>query len=326
MKNVTKRVHLKIEAIDASTEKKHLLLKQFTPVIICAFLFIFFIQTTHLFIQYFINPFSTEQIQIVLYPSNILVGFFLYFVTAVDYALVVGRMQVVNSGFKARIVMNIFTCVGCYVGVSLVLFLWGFAKEVYWILVPLLIFAGAIMLKLAYEGKDYLVFDNPIAKKIGNGTTKLLTILYFPTRLLTAWVPELATPNVQRMHITELAKWSFLLPFIIGLDDFIGYMGAMTIYNVYSLLFGIYIADIVIDLIIFISPKFTKKLVESPMLSLLAAYAFLYLAFKSFSESYDHIIHHLKVSSSLTLIVVGIALIVVMVIDYWKMKSFSSTA
>lgn len=267
---------------------------QFFPVIVCLVLFIIFIVLTNFFIGTLINPFSAQKVQLKLELIDIAVGFFLYFVTAVDYALIVGRMQIANPGLKQRFSMNVFTCLGCFVGVSLVLFLWGFAKEIVILIIPLLFFAGSVMVKLAYEGHKYFAYAPEIPQVFRKGTMFFLKI-YYLTRFFTFWMPELGTPTVKKMTLLKLSLWSFFLPFIIGIDDLVGYMGAMTIYNAYGLLFGIYLADIVIDILIFMSPSFTKKLVENSKLSLLAAYAFLYLAYKSFSESYHLLVEKVKV-------------------------------
>jgi hypothetical protein len=257
---------------------------QLFPVFVCITLFIAFIGISYLFIEFLINPFSTEKIQIVLHPFDTFVGFFLYFVTAIDYAMIVGRMQISNPGTKARFVMNVGTCVGCFFGVSLVLFLWGFAKEIAWLIIPILFFAGSVMVKLAFQGTEYFKGRKEIPAIIRTVTVQLLDFAHYVTTIFTFWIPELASPKVKRMSMVHLASWSLFLPFIIGLDDLVGYMGAMTIYNVFSLLFGIYLADILIDILIFVSPSFTKKMVENSYLSLLAAFAFIYLAYKSYSE------------------------------------------
>jgi len=248
-------------------------------------LFILFATTSIFFITHLINPFSSEKIAIQLHPIDVFVGFFLYFVTAVDYALIVGRMQIANPGGKARFVMNVCTCVGCFAGVSLVLFLWGFAKEIDWFIIVLLIFAGSVMIKLAYESLDYFAEAKSIWKPLRQVTVGGVTFLHNLTQGLTFWIPELGSPKVQKMSLLKLASWSFLLPFIIGLDDFVGYMGAMTIFNVFSLLIGIFFADVFIDVLIFTSPQITKRIVESAVLSFLASFAFLYLMYKSYSEA-----------------------------------------
>lgn len=249
---------------------------------------------------------------------DVAVGFFLYFVTAIDYALIVGRMQNANPGFKQRFVMNVFTCLGCFVGVSLVLFLWGFAKEITLLVIPLLIFAGSVMIKLGYEGHEYFINSKVIPTFLRNTTILVLKLLYYLTKIFTFWMPELSSPSVKKMSLKNLAKWSFLLPFIIGVDDLIGYMGAMTIYNAYGLLFGIYLADIVIDLLIFISPKFTKKMVENAVLSLLATYAFIYLAYKSFSESYLLLVDKVHLSNHTIVIMSVTFVLLVLGADFGK--------
>jgi hypothetical protein len=286
------------------------LLNQLLPVSVCAVLFTLFMLSSWFFITHLVNPFSTEKILIEFHLVDFLVGFFLYFVTAVDYALIVGRMQVVNTGAKARFIMNVNTCVGCFVGVSIVLFLWGFAKEVSWLIIPLLIFAGSVMVKLAYEGIEYFEEQQEIPAWFRQAVAKILTILHFFTSIFTFWIPELGSPKVKKMRSLDLAKWAFFLPFIIGLDDLVGYMGAMTIYNVFSLLFGIYLADIMIDILIFISPALTKKLVENAVLSFLAAVAFIYLAYKSYSEAGALLHEHYHLTEVQLVAVLGALLVV----------------
>lgn len=297
------------------------IVNQLFPVVVCVFLYFVFISVSWLFIQFGINPFSTEKIRIELHLLDAGVGFFLYFVTAVDYALIVGRMQVANPSSQSRFVMNVFTCLGCFVGVSIVLFLWGYAKEVAWLIIPILIFAGGVMIKLAYEGKEYYEHSKSIPFIFRRFLCRILDSLHSVSQVLTFWIPELGSPKVKIMKLDSLATWSFLLPFIIGLDDLVGYMGAMTIYNVFSLLVGIYFADILIDILIFLSPALTKKIVQSSILSVLAAVAFLYLAYKSIHEAL--FLTHEAYGVSITLmmeIVLGL-LILGSILSYKKNRS-----
>lgn len=298
-----------------TTTKRGKLLNQLLPVIICVLFYIFFIVTSKFFITDLINPHLTEKVLLKFSSVDVFVGFFLYFVTAIDYALIIGRMQVTNPGSKARVVMNIATVVGCFVGVSLVLFLWGFAKEVFWLITPVLIFAGSVMIKLAYEGLEYFENSNQIPKLFSKITVILVTTLHYLTRVFTFWMPEMSKPDVKPMKTVELAKWSFFLPFLIGLDDLIGYMGAMTIYNVFGLLIGIYFADIFIDILIFVSPKLTKKIVESALLSFIATFAFLFLAYKSFSEALHILTEKFLISDKNILIDILLFFVIIIVAD-----------
>jgi len=270
---------------DNTNTPKGKFLNQLLPVTLSFIFYIFFIISSKYFLEHLINPTLTDKVSLEFRWIDTAVGFFLYFVTAIDYALVIGRMQVSNPGSKARVVMNVATVIGCYIGVTLVLFLWGFAKEITWLIIPILIFAGSVMIKLAYEGIDYFINSPKIPKFISHFTSLLVNTLYYITRIFTFWMPEISKPSVKPMTMNKLAIWSFILPFIIGLDDLIGYMGAMTIYNVFGLLIGIYFADILIDILIFVSPKLTKKVVESVALAFIATFAFLFLAYKSITEA-----------------------------------------
>ncbi len=291
------------------------LLNQLLPIVICTVFYIFFVWSSHYFIAEIINPTLVEKISPEFHWTDVLVGFFLYFVTAIDYALIVGRMQNSNPGSRARVIMNIATVMGCYVGVTLVLFLWGFAKEITWLIIPILIFAGSVMIKLAFEGIDYFKDSKKIPKFFSKATIIVVDALHYLTRAFTFWMPEISKPSVKPMKTVDLIKWSFLLPFIIGLDDLIGYMGAMTIYNVFGLLIGIYFADVFIDILIFVSPKFTKKVVESAILSIIATFAFLFLAYKSFSEALGLVHEKFLVSKESIFIDILIFFLVVILFD-----------
>lgn len=289
------------------------LLNQLFPVVTCLILFVVFIVTSYFFISSFINPFSVEKVVMELRPTDIIVGFFLYFVTAIDYALIVGRMQVINNDAKSRFAMNIGTCLGCYFGVTIVLFLWGFAKEIPIFIIPLLFFAASVMVKLAYEGHEYFIRDEKIPGFVRFFLFNLLKLLFIPAKILTFWMPDLGSPKTEKLSFWKLLKWSLILPFIIGIDDLVGYMGAMTIYNVYGLLFGIYLADIIIDILIFVSPGITKKLVENSILSIFAALAFLYLGYKSFTESLELLIRAYNFSQN-SVFIYGIGIIVFIIL------------
>ena len=97
-------------------------------------------------------------------------------------------------------------------------------------------------------------------------------------------------------------------------------MGAMTIYNAFGLVVGIYIADILIDILIFVSPDFTKKMVENAVLSLVAAWAFLYLGYKSYSEVSILIVESLKVEEWELLIGVVFFVLSVVIYDWIKIR------
>lgn len=307
--------------LDTNKTKKGKLLNQLLPISICTIFYIFFIWSSHLYITHFINPNLVNKITAEFHWLDVLVGFFLYFVTAVDYALVVGRMQISNPGSKARVIMNIATVLGCYVGVTLVLFIWGYAKEITGLIVPILIFAGSVMIKLAFEGIDYFKDAENIPNFFSKPLIVFTTILYFLSRIFTFWMPEISKPTVKPLKTSQLIKWSFFLPFIIGLDDLIGYMGAMTIYNVFGLLIGIYFADVFIDVLIFISPKFTKKIVESATLSVLATLAFLFLAYKSYSEALSLLHEKFLFTHTNLLLDIGVFIVIVLIFDFVTAKT-----
>src|SRR6185369_9106622 len=90
------------------------LINQLFPAVVCLILFVIFVGSNYFFITNIINPLSSQKIVFELGLVDVVVGFFLYFVTAVDYALIIGRMSIQNSDSRSRLTMNIFTCVGCF--------------------------------------------------------------------------------------------------------------------------------------------------------------------------------------------------------------------
>jgi len=162
---------------------KGLLLNQLLPISISLLFYVFFIASTHYFLKDIINPNLAKKVSLNFRLVDVIVGAFLYFVTAIDYALIIGRMQVSNPGSKARVIMNISTVIGCYIGVTIVLFVWGFAREITWLIIPILIFAGSVMIKLAYEGLDYFVNSKKIPSIFSNIVKLAVNIFYFLTRV-----------------------------------------------------------------------------------------------------------------------------------------------
>ena len=197
-------------------------------------------------------------------------GVFIYLKTAVDYALFVGNLMSQNPGTKNRLLMNVGTQVGCFVGVTLILVLWAFFKELRWLMAGLLVLAAAVLFGLGDNSQDH--FEG------------LPTWLKRPLE----WFFQVTRPLVERLTFfmpdgeldpKPLFPWplflvSMIIPFALGADDLAGYLALLTPGDAFGLLVGIYLGDALIDMALFLKPSWTVRVVTNPWVSYLGAWFF----------------------------------------------------
>ena len=209
---------------------------------------------------------------------QIFLGMFIYLKTAVDYAIFVGMMMEKNAGMYKRIAMNAGTSVGCYIGVSLILVLWYFFKEINWLMFILLIISGAVLLSLGDASQEHFGKINKMLKR----PIELFFNFVRPVvKALTFFMPE-GNFKPKKMRVWQLFLFSGLLPFLLGADDLAGYMALMNPINVFSLLIGIYFADAIIDILLFCNRNLTIKIVKNKWIIYIGTIFFIVLAFISF--------------------------------------------
>jgi hypothetical protein len=92
-----------------------------------------------------------------------------------------------------------------------------------------------------------------------------------------------------------LLAMSFTVPFILGLDDFAGYVPLFSIVNVFGFSIGAMLAHMVLNISLYISPNRTIAAVKNPVLSLLGSIAFVGLAVWGFIEAFGLLFLHRSV-------------------------------
>jgi len=70
---------------------------------------------------------------------------------------------------------------------------------------------------------------------------------------------------------------SLTIPFILGLDDFAGYVPIFNIVNVFGFSIGVLFGHMVLNIFLFISPQRTIKVVKNPLVSFFGSIAFILL-------------------------------------------------
>lgn len=244
-----------------------------------------------------LNLFPTsEHISLELRKRDILVGLTIYLKTSVDFAIFIGNLMKSNPGWKKRISIELGTAVGNAAGTLVVLTIWNFAREVVWLMAIMIFLAGLVLLRMAEESlEEFTQSETRITKiHVHKLNTYLKRLNQFFSPLLKRLVPHVGITNMKTLSFWNLFIFSFTIPFILGLDDFAGYIPLFSIINVYGFAIGVFLGHMVLNLALFLSPKKTVHVVQLPFILLVGGLAFIAIAAWGFYEVY-----HLLLSSLL---------------------------
>ena len=89
-----------------------------------------------------------------------------------------------------------------------------------------------------------------------------------------------------------LFSFSFTVPFVLGLDDFAGYVPLFNVVNVFGFAIGVFAGHMVLNALLFISPDRTIKAVKNPLIAFLGSIAFVLLAVWGLVEVYKILFVH----------------------------------
>lgn len=252
--------------------------KQLLPISISLGLFIIFSLISYILLKgldgmhIFHESLSTNFIWV-----QIGLGIFIYLKTAVDYALFVGMLIEKNEGLNKRIAMNVGTSLGCFVGVTAIVILWSFFREIHWLMFILLILAACVLFGLGDGSQEHF-------EEVDYRLRKPLEIFFKITRpvveFLTFFMPD-SEMKAKTFDTKKLFIISAIIPFALGADDLAGYMTLLTPMNVLSLLIGIYFGDAIIDIALFWNRDFTVKIVKNKWVSYFGALFFVGLGIMS---------------------------------------------
>lgn len=234
---------------------------------------------------YFLNQFPTsEKISLSLHWADILVGGTIYLKTSVDFAIFMGRLMNTNPGWKNRVAIEIGTALGNALGTIAVLILWTFFKEVHWLLAIMIFLAALVLFELAYAGLEHFE-DWEKANGLKSGLYGILnsvlsTIVRITKPVTSKILPDLGAKlkGGSALPWKKLLLFSFTIPFILGLDDFAGYVPLFNVVNVLGFSVGVMAAHTLLNIALFINPEKTTELVRNAWVSFLGTLAFVGLA------------------------------------------------
>ncbi len=262
---------------------------QVLPLLLTGIVFLFMWFLYHMEIL-LLNQFivSREAIVPVLRWTDVFLGVTIYLKTSIDFAIFIGRLMNKYEGWKNRIMIEIGTALGNALGTGAILLVWDLFREVRFLMALMISIAALVLLRLAEEGLDHVKdVEGRYSFSLFGFVEKFEAILQKTNRtvapVLNKLVPSFATKENAKGY-KALFYLSFSVPFILGLDDFAGYIPLFNIVNVYGFGVGVFLGHMILNIFLFLSPRRTIKAVKNPVISFIGSLVFVALAIWGFVE------------------------------------------
>ena len=268
-----------LAAVDRSTW-----LSQTVPIALTVVVLGVLITLLHLSITVFNRiPFS---IPIVLHirSFDILVGATIYLKTSIDFAIFMGRLMSTYPGWKNRVAIEVGTAAGNAIGTILIIGLWVVFKNIHLLLGLMVLIAALVLFELAQSSLVHFrswMHGKPLKKISYVFLDRFLTAINTLTKpVLSKIMPDLGEKLLGKEHLSwkKLLEFATTVPFILGLDDFAGYVPLFTIVNVYGFAIGVIGAHTLLNICLFLSPNRTIEAVKNEYISFAGTVAFIGLA------------------------------------------------
>lgn len=232
---------------------------------------------------------NNEKIILEIKPQDVLVGLTIYLKTSIDFAIFIGNLMKSNPGWKKRIAIEIGTASGNALGTIVILFIWNFFREVPILMAIMIFIASLVLLKMAEESFEELNHGSEkIPSFLGQQLQILIKILHIPNQIfrpiLRLISPSASLTNMKTLPWRRLLLFSATIPFILGLDDFAGYIPLFNIINVYGFAIGVFLGHMLLNVALFISPRRTVEAVKNSWVLIIGGLAFVFIAGWGFYE------------------------------------------
>lgn len=234
---------------------------------------------------------GTERIIPVLRWQDIVIGLTIYLKTAIDFAIFIGRLMSEYPGWKNRIMIEIGTALGNIAGTIAILILWDTFREIKWLMAIMIVIAGLVLLRMAEEGLEHVKdetgnYKGPLGKIAHPIEIVLQKCNHFFAPLLNKIIPSTKVSKNKKASYGALLLLSISVPFILGLDDFAGYIPLFNVVNVFGFATGVFLGHMLLNIALFLSPRLTIKAVKNPIISFFGSIAFIIIAAWGFIEAW----------------------------------------
>jgi hypothetical protein len=266
-------------------------LAQFVPLLLTVVILAILLAVLHASLFIFNQIPGTIPILMVIRPQDVVIGATIYLKTEIDFAILIGRLMDLYPGWRNRVALEVGSAVGNAGGTILIIGLWVILKHVDLLLALMVIIASLVLFELAHSGLDYLTNW----ESAGGIKKWLYTILNtflditgnIINPLLSRIIPDLGASlrGKEGLNWTRLMGFATEIPFILGLDDFAGYVPLFNVVNVYGFAAGVIGAHTILNICLFLSPKRTIDIVKNEYISFAGTLAFIGLGMYGLIEA-----------------------------------------
>jgi len=224
-----------------------------------------------------------NKISLSIQLADILVGLAIYLKTSIDFALFIGNLMRSYPGTNNRIAIELGTALGNGLGTLAVLTIWTLFKEVPFLMICMIAFASLVLFRMAEDSlHDFFETRHALSSTI----LLLLNFFYnllgkiniFFNPLVSRLLPRSATHKKRLTTFAGLLFFSFSIPFVLGLDDFAGYIPLFSIVNVFGFATGTFLGHMLLTVSLFATPTVTVKIVRLPIIIAFGGIVFMVLA------------------------------------------------
>ena len=272
-------------------------LSQFIPIALTGVVMTGFLILLHGAIVIFNLLPASEKIHLEIRWVDVIVGATIYLKTSIYFAIFIGRMMAANPGWRNRVAIEIGSAAGNTIGTISIIGLWVTLKNVDLLLALMVFITSLVLFELAHGSMEHF------ANWQGQGGIK--RILFYVMHGLLDRVKKIIDPVLRRvmpdlgqamkgkasLPWPQLLLFSASVPFILGLDDFAGYVPLFSVVNVYGFAIGVIASHTLLNVALFLSPKKTIIVVKNEIVSFLGALAFIGLGIYGIIETYRIIMH-----------------------------------
>jgi hypothetical protein len=220
---------------------------------------------------------------------EVLFGVIIYLKTAVDFAIFIGNLMHTNPGWKKRIAIELGTAIGNGLGTFLILIIWTLFRSIPPLMIIMIFIASVVLLRMAQESFEEFLKQRQSFIKLKMPVSLLQDQLNFVNKIfrpiLRFFVPNLNLTKTKKLSFANLVVFSFTIPFVLGLDDFAGYIPLFTLVNVFGFAIGILLGHMLLTIGLFAFPKLTVSVVKHPFVLIIGGLAFIGLGLYGFYES-----------------------------------------
>ena len=268
--------------------KDSIFFSQYLPLLLTLVICVFLVGALYIEIL-LLNIFTKADIATTIRWSDVLIGLTIYLKTSVDFAIFIGNLMAQFPGWRGRVAIELGTALGNALGTMIILAIWNIFRNVEILLAMMVFVASLVLLKLAQESLEHAaqLHDKPIFGFLFRICEKSLRAINRTTGpVLNILIPNVSMSLRKNVTLVGLFGFSFSIPFILGLDDFAGYVPVFNLVNVFGFAIGVFVGHMILNIFLFLSPEKTIAAVKNPLISFAGTIAFIGLAIWGFYETF----------------------------------------